>query len=126
MLPLVADKLGLDKSNQSTLWKDRAMLELNRSVLYSFEKASITISNHHDAAGQFIHFEETENKRGREIRADWSWITPPMSGSATPVFHRNYNNEVITPNFFYQDPLIHTENSKQPSGCPFHQRSLSK
>jgi nitric-oxide synthase, bacterial len=126
LLPLVADKLGLDKSNQSSLWKDRAMLELNRSVLYSFEKAGITISNHHDAAGQFIHFEETENKKGREIRADWSWITPPMSGSATPVFHRNYNNEVTTPNFFYQDPLIHPEKSKPTSGCPFHQRSLSQ
>jgi nitric-oxide synthase len=124
LLPKIAEKLGLDITDHRSFWKDRAMLELNRAVLFSFDKAGVTISNHHDAAEQFVHFEETENKKGREIRADWTWITPPMSGSATPVFHRNYNNEVITPNFFYQDDLLHASKMPAAKSCPFHRNSI--
>ncbi len=124
LLPTIAEKLGLDTTYHRSFWKDRTMLELNRAVLFSFDKAGVTISNHHDAAEQFVHFEETENKKGREIRADWTWITPPMSGSATPVFHRNYTNEVITPNFFYQDDLLHASKMPAAKGCPFHRNSI--
>ena len=124
LLPVIAEKLGLDTTDHRSFWKDRAMLELNRAVLFSFDKAGVTISNHHDAAEQFVHFEETENKKGREIRADWTWIIPPMSGSATPVFHRNYNNEVITPNFFYQDDLLNASKPLTTKGCPFHSNSI--
>ena len=124
LLPVIAEKLGLDTTDHRSFWKDRAMLELNRAVLFSFDKAGVTISNHHDAAEQFVHFEETENKKGREIRADWTWIIPPMSGSATPVFHRNYNNEVITPNFFYQDDLLNASKPLTAKGCPFHSNNI--
>jgi nitric-oxide synthase len=31
--------------------------------------------------------------------ADWSWIVPPISGSATPVFHRYYDEGVAGPRF---------------------------
>jgi len=34
--------------------------------------------------------------------ADWSWIVPPLSGSATPVFHCPYQDVTFTPNLFYQ------------------------
>ena len=124
LLPVIAEKLGLDTTDHRSFWKDRAMLELNRAVLFSFDKAGVTISNHHDVAEQFVHFEETENKKGREIRADWTWIIPPMSGSATPVFHRNYNNEVITPNFFYQDDLLNASKPLTTNGCPFHSNNI--
>jgi nitric-oxide synthase len=124
LLPVIAEKLGLDTTDHRSFWKDRAMLELNRAVLFSFDKAGVTISNHHDASEQFVHFEETENKKGREIRADWTWIIPPMSGSATPVFHRNYNNEVITPNFFYQDDLLNASKPLTTKGCPFHSNNI--
>lgn len=124
LLPVIAEKLGLDTTDHRSFWKDQAMLELNRAVLFSFDKAGVTISNHHDAAEQFVHFEETENKKGRDIRADWTWIIPPMSGSATPVFHRNYNNEVITPNFFYQDDLLNASKPLTTKGCPFHSNNI--
>jgi nitric-oxide synthase len=125
LLPLIAGKLGLNTADNSSLWKDRAMLELNRAVLYSFELAGVTISNHHDAAAQFVHFEETENKKGRSIHADWTWIAPPMSSSATPVFHRTYNNDVITPNFFYQDSMLPHTKRVISNGCPFHRNNIS-
>jgi len=33
----VAKKMGLDTSSPTTLWKDRAVLELNAAVLHSFQ-----------------------------------------------------------------------------------------
>jgi nitric-oxide synthase len=126
MLQAVAEKIGLDTSSERTLWKDRALVELNRAVLFSFENSGVTISDHHDAADQFIHFEETEKKKGRDLHADWSWIVPPLSGSATEVFHRTYDNTVLTPNFFYQDPLIGDPVPEVSSGCPFHRQTKMK
>ncbi len=32
--------------------------------------------------------------------ADWSWIVPPISGSATPVFHRYYHEADQRPAFY--------------------------
>ena len=34
-----------------------------------------------------MQFMRKEEKEGREVTADWSWIVPPISGSATEVFH---------------------------------------
>jgi nitric-oxide synthase len=116
--------MGLDQSNRHGLWKDRALVELNRAVLFSYEKAGVTIVDHHTAAEQFVNFEQLEQRHGRELTADWSWITPPMSGSATPVFHRHYENTVRTPNFFYQDsPLGTLPRIAAPAGCPFHAKN---
>src|SRR3712207_2954978 len=39
MLPVVARLMDLDTSSESTLWRDRALVELNRAVLWSFERA---------------------------------------------------------------------------------------
>jgi hypothetical protein len=58
MLPVIASKIGLDTKKQNTLWKDRAILELNRAVLHSYEKAGASISSHHESSEQFIQFEE--------------------------------------------------------------------
>lgn len=102
MLPLVAEKMGLDTDNPAILWKDRALVELNTSVLHSFGKAGVSMTDHHEASEQFIHFEQTECKKGRTAHADWAWIVPPMSASATGVFHREYENKVVCPNFFYR------------------------
>ncbi|MFN7699241.1 MAG: nitric oxide synthase oxygenase [Deltaproteobacteria bacterium] len=124
MLPEVARRLGLDTRSHHALWQDRAMLELNRAVLFSFEEAGVKISHHHEVAAQFVQFEQQEAKHGRRVRADWTWITPPMSASATPVFHRAYDNTVVTPNFFYQDPCVGQRRADVPPGCPFHAESL--
>jgi nitric-oxide synthase len=124
LLPEVAKRMGLDQSNRHGLWKDRALVELNRAVLYSYEKAGVTIVDHHTAAEQFVNFEQLEQRHGRELTADWSWITPPMSSSTTPVFHRLYDNTVRTPNFFYQDsPLGTAPRIAAPAGCPFHAKN---
>jgi nitric-oxide synthase len=43
----VAEALGLDTSTERSLWRDRAVVELNRAVLHSFDLAEVTITDHH-------------------------------------------------------------------------------
>jgi nitric-oxide synthase len=42
---LIADRLGLDTTSDRTLWRDRAVVELNRAVLHSFDAAGVTIKH---------------------------------------------------------------------------------
>jgi len=46
----VADALGLDTSSERTLWRDFATVHLNAAVLHSFDKAAVTITDHHAEA----------------------------------------------------------------------------
>ncbi|MFF6776629.1 nitric oxide synthase oxygenase [Streptomyces sp. NPDC012637] len=91
LLPAVADRLGLDRSSERTLWRDRALVELNVAVLHSFQEAGVTMADHHTESGRFLRHIAQESRHGRPTPADWSWIVPPLSGSATPVFHRYYD-----------------------------------
>ncbi|MFD0367487.1 nitric oxide synthase oxygenase [Streptomyces sp. NPDC127114] len=91
LLPAVADRLGLDRSSERTLWRDRALVELNVAVLHSFQEAGVTMADHHTESERFLRHIAQESRHGRPTPADWSWIVPPVSGSATPVFHRYYD-----------------------------------
>ncbi|WP_100398889.1 nitric oxide synthase oxygenase [Bacillus sp. FJAT-44742] len=103
MLPKVASVMGLDTTWESTLWRDRALVELNIAVLHSFKKAKVSIVDHHTAAAQFRRFEERETEEGRKVTGDWTWLIPPVSPATTHVFHKEYENEVVKPNYFYQE-----------------------
>lgn len=48
--PEVGRRLGLDTSNERTLWRDRVTVECNRAVLHSFDTAGVTITDHHAEA----------------------------------------------------------------------------
>lgn len=117
-LPLIAKKLGLETGKQNPFWKDKALVILNEAVFYSFKKAGVTITDHHSASEQFIKFIQNEESENRNVNADWSWIVPPLSGSALKVFHQEYANDVISPNFFYNDNAW--DHSPKKSKCPFH------
>jgi nitric-oxide synthase, bacterial len=101
MLEVVARRLGLDTSNERTLWKDQALVELNVAVLHSFERAGVTITDHHTESRRFMSHLEREERAGRICPADWSWIVPPLSGSLTPVFHRYYDDVQLSPAFVH-------------------------
>lgn len=101
-LPKVAELFELNQQSASSLWKDRALVELNLAVLHSFKTAGVSIVDHHTAAVQFKQFEQQEKKQGRDVTGMWSWLIPPLSPAATHVFHKPYNNETKSPNFFYQ------------------------
>ena len=96
----------IDTSGTRTLWKDEALVRLNQALLSSFDHAGVTIGDHHELGRAFEQWCQAESKQGREVPGDWSWLTPPMSGSLTPQFHRNFANAVIThTNYFYQEPI---------------------
>jgi nitric-oxide synthase, bacterial len=103
MLPKVASCMGLDTSKMSTLWKDKALVELNVAVLYSYKEAGVSIVDHHTAAQQFKTFENKERQCGRELTGDWTWLIPPVSPATTHIFHKEYKNEWKSPNYFYQE-----------------------
>jgi len=103
-LPTIAARLGLDTSRESTLWRDRALVELNRAVLWSYERAGVRIADHHGEARRFLTHVERERRAGRPTPADWTWIVPPMSGALTAVYHRYYHEADQRPNF-YLDPV---------------------
>jgi nitric-oxide synthase len=101
-LPAVARLLGLNTSSDRTLWKDRAMLELTEAVVHSFDRAGVSVIDHHFAARQFVRHEAREHEAGRTTPANWELIIPPTGGSATPVWERRYEPTILRPNFFPQ------------------------
>ena len=99
LVPEVAARLGLDTSSEETLWRDRALVELNRAVLHSFKRDGVSITDHHTESDRFLTHVRREEQAGRTCPADWSWIVPPISGSQTPVFHRYYETTEQKPAF---------------------------
>lgn len=108
LLPAVAELMGLDTKSNRSLWKDKALAELNIAVLDSFAEAGVTIVDHHTAAKQFKSFEKKEETAGRAVTGNWAWLIPPMSPAATHIFHKPYKNDIVKPNFFYQKAPYHS------------------
>lgn len=122
-LALVAAKLGLDTGSERSLWRDRAVVELNVAVLHSYEQAGVRMADHHTLTRSFMEFSASEHQCGRSVQADPRYVVPPISASLTPTFHASFDGEqILKPNFFFQsDPWL----SSQPpasGGCPI-QRS---
>ncbi len=103
MLPKVASIMGLDTSKAYTLWKDKALVELNVAVLHSYKEAGVSIVDHHTAAQQFKIFEQNEQQAGREVTGDWVWLIPPVSPATTHIFHKPYKRKWKSPNYYYQE-----------------------
>ncbi|MDR9430805.1 MAG: nitric oxide synthase oxygenase [Natronomonas sp.] len=101
MLAAIGDQLGYDTSENRSLWKDEALVELNRAVIHSFDAAGVKTVDHHTASEQFGQFERNEERAGRDVTGDRSWLLPPMSSATTHVFDQTYETTVNTPNFFY-------------------------
>jgi nitric-oxide synthase len=83
MLPAVAVGMGLDMSSLSTLWLDRAAVELAVAVQHSFREAGVMATDHQSEARRFMRFVQAEEESGRPWCADWSWVNPPVSASTT-------------------------------------------
>lgn len=115
-LPAVARAMGLHTDRDSTMWKDRAVVELTYAVQHSFEQAGVHIVDHHRAAEQFLRHRDRELQLGRDTPTDWSWINPPISASTTPTFHRTYDPPDFDrrPNFIPREPV-----SAPKIACPF-------
>lgn len=115
MLPAIAEKLGLDTRRDRSLWKDRALVELNIAVLHSFEKRGAKMIDHHAASQDFIEFARQEKAEGRQVSGRWSWLVPPVSGSAAATFHHEFEEHTVLPHYFYQPHPWTMENT---AGAP--------
>jgi nitric-oxide synthase, bacterial len=102
MLPKIAKRMGLNTRSKLSLWKDRALIELNHAVLHSFTKCGVKILDHHTASAQFMRHWQREAEAGRIVPADWGRIVPPLSASTMEVFHQEMENVCLKPNFFPQ------------------------
>lgn len=103
-LPRVAAAMGLDTGRNDSLWRDRALVELNRAVLHSYRQAGVHMVDHHTVTEQFVTHERRELRHGRTVPADRDWIVPPLSPATTPVYRRSYRNEQRSPNFHRAAP----------------------
>lgn len=102
-----AKACGISTTTKRALWQDEALVRLNQALLASFDAAGVTVGDHHELGRAFEQWCQAEQRQGREVPGDWSWLTPPMSGSLTPQFHRHFTNGVVThTNFFYQPPVV--------------------
>jgi nitric-oxide synthase len=124
LLPVLAKKLNLDTRQLKTLWKDKAMLVLQEAVLHSFQAQGVTLVDHHTASEQFLEFCKQEEAKGRSVQADWAWIVPPAAASTLGVFHQEWENEILSPNFYYQPAAWQQESAEKAPHfatrkCPF-------
>ncbi|MEZ4322334.1 MAG: nitric oxide synthase oxygenase [Myxococcota bacterium] len=127
LLPVIADKMGLDRRTTATLWKDRALVELNVAVMHSFQKKKVRMQDHHAMSTYFEKFEEQETACKRPVYADWSWLVPPMSGSTSSIFLRDdLQNVVLKPMYAYQKKAWEEDRDPDHEGpvppCPYHRR----
>jgi nitric-oxide synthase len=99
-VPAVAAGLGLDTSSDRSLWRDRAVVELNRAVLHSFDTAKVSIADHHSETRHFMRFAAMEEAAGRCPYADATWINSHPVPPQTPTFHRVWDRTEVQPNFW--------------------------
>ncbi|KXS19111.1 hypothetical protein M427DRAFT_53093 [Gonapodya prolifera JEL478] len=116
LLPLIGHLMGYDshaQSNKRSLWKDRAFVELNAAVLSSFDKLGVSVVDHHTASDSFINFANREMSSRGYFTGDWVWLTPPISGSATSVFHQEMVKMALKPAFMgFREPSWKSGNAK--------------
>ena len=124
LLPKVAECFNLDTKTDRSLWRDRAIVELNRAVLYSYDRDQIKIGDHHATTRQFENFCKRQTDPKKAITGDWTWLVPPISASQTPTFSQEFDPTVTRhTNFFYQkhqDSKAQETKEAPPPKCPYH------
>ena len=102
MLPEIAERMGVLSRRENSLWRDRALVELNRAVLHSFQRDGVRMVDHHTVSELHVLFEQQEVAVGRPVTGRWDWLIPPLSGATSPLWNRTYDPTEYSPNFFSQ------------------------
>lgn len=102
LLPQVAERMGLDISQERSLWRDKAMIAINEAVLQSFDRDGVKMSDHHSVGHEFLEFCRNEQKAGREPYGKWMWLVPPVSSSTSVLYQEPFKDIAIKPAFRYQ------------------------
>ncbi|MEU8264130.1 nitric oxide synthase oxygenase [Micromonospora sp. NPDC048999] len=94
-LPAVIAGLGLD--HQDRLRADKALLTLHEAVLHSFERAGVSITDHHRESRSFSRFVQQEESVGRAVAGTWSWLNSYPMTPQDPSWNRYYSTSEPTP-----------------------------
>ncbi|XP_043560201.1 nitric oxide synthase, brain-like isoform X1 [Chiloscyllium plagiosum] len=124
LLQEVAERMGLERSKITSLWKDKAAVELTVAVLHSFQLMKVTIVDHHTITESFMKHLENEHRLRGGCPTDWVWIVPPISGSLTPAFHQEFLNYNLSPAFHYQTDPWKTHVWKESDGFLLKKRPI--
>ncbi|OKI54694.1 nitric oxide synthase oxygenase [Micromonospora sp. CB01531] len=89
-LRAVAAGLELDTSSTSALWREHAALVINQAVLHSFQAAGVRISDPHTESELFMRFCAAEERAGRPVYGDWSWLNGSVGWAALHAVHHRY------------------------------------
>jgi nitric-oxide synthase, bacterial len=108
-LPAIASRMGLDTSSRRTLWRDRALVELMRAVVHSYDQHGVTIVDHHFITAAFLRHERRETAAGRATRARWSSLVQATGAATHSMLPRHYTEEFVLPNFWPQSVLGETD-----------------
>jgi nitric-oxide synthase, bacterial len=99
-LPVVAARLGLDPTDQASMWREHAALVLNQAVLHSFREAGVSITDGYTESKKFVQFAAREEAAARAVHADWTWVNGHFGHSLGPAFHRYYDESEPPTNFW--------------------------
>lgn len=72
LLEKVAEAFEFDTLKNNSFNKDRALVELNHAVCYSFKSEGVPIVDHLTASKQFEMFERNEHQQNRDVTGKWS------------------------------------------------------
>ena len=85
----------------------------------------MTILDHHTASDTFMHHLEAEQTLRGGCPADWVWITPPLGGHLTSVFHQEMMNYKLKPSYEYQVHYDYKYTSSKTALSPFFLQSTN-
>ena len=85
----------------------------------------MTIIDHHTASDTFMHHLEAEQTLRGGCPADWVWITPPLGGHLTSVFHQEMMNYKLKPSYEYQVHYDYIYTSSKTALSPFFLQSTN-
>ena len=69
MLPAIAEIFNLDTTKHASLWRDRALVELNIAVLHSFKEDGVSIVDHHTALSSLNCLRRQKNQQEEKLQA---------------------------------------------------------
>jgi Nitric oxide synthase, oxygenase domain len=102
----------------TSLWQEKANIELNIAILHSFQRARVSMVDHYTAAEGFMTFCDAEFAAGSGVPAEWvgnhfqnllsiyspymlvTRLVPPCAGSVSPLFHLEMTNWLMKPNCY--------------------------
>ncbi|GMH45883.1 hypothetical protein BSKO_13846 [Bryopsis sp. KO-2023] len=86
LLPEIAGNMGLDTTRESSLWKDQAILVLNKAVVHSFQHEGVGMVDHHTLINGFYQWYYKEKRERGYCPGNWKWVIPPLAASTSPAY----------------------------------------